>query len=56
MTLNPVSHPVADRCTICGEPTVPTASAACNACGETYHLVLTRDLGDGKNCGEVWLN
>ncbi|PZC44889.1 MAG: hypothetical protein DK306_001664 [Chloroflexi bacterium] len=42
-------------CTVCGEAVESGASAFCSACGQAYHLVLTQD-GEGKNCGEVWLN
>ncbi len=42
-------------CGVCGEPVESGASALCNQCGDPYHLVLT-NAGEGKNCGEVWLN
>ena len=43
------------NCCVCGEAVTSGASAVCSECGEPYHLVLTND-GEGKNCGEVWLN
>ena len=42
-------------CIVCGEEALQGAAAICNRCGEIYHLVLTQD-GEGKDCGDVWLN
>lgn len=42
-------------CTVCTDPVRSDASALCSQCGDPYHLVLTND-GEGKDCGEVWLN
>ena len=42
-------------CIVCGDEAPQGAAAICNGCGEIYHLVLTQN-GEGKDCGEVWLN
>lgn len=42
-------------CIVCSEEALQGASAICNRCGELYHLVLTQN-GEGKDCGDVWLN
>lgn len=55
MTNEPLSGAGEGVCTICADPVVEGASALCHQCGQRYHLVLT-NKGDGKDCGEVWLN
>lgn len=42
-------------CIVCSEEALQGAAAICNRCGELYHLILTQD-GEGKDCGDVWLN
>jgi hypothetical protein len=42
-------------CAVCGGPLTPDASAICHECDRPFHLRLRND-GDGKDCGDVWIN
>jgi len=42
-------------CRVCGEAVDESNSAACNSCGQRYHLRLRQDR-EGKDCGQVWVN
>ena len=44
-----------ETCVVCGEAVDETNSAVCHGCNRRYHLVL-RQGGQGKDCGDVWIN
>lgn len=41
-------------CHVCGEP-IEGAVTLCNNCDRPFHL-RQREDGEGKDCGEVWVN
>lgn len=44
----------APACHVCGEP-FGAETANCNNCHREFHL-RTREGGDGRDCGEFWIN
>jgi DNA-directed RNA polymerase subunit RPC12/RpoP len=42
-------------CIVCGQPAAAAMTAACNWCGQRYHLNQRNDV-PAKDCGQVWID
>jgi len=51
---SPESASALPDCHVCGQP-LTGETAACNNCDRPFHL-RTRDAGEGRDCGAVWIN
>ena len=42
-------------CAVCGEAAEESGSALCGVCDRPFHLNQRND-GDGRDCGDVWID